>query len=102
MGRRYRPGALRLRMPSDLECARRNWQQVRAGLEQLERRCSELPEVPPRWQAEHHLARLREFIARGRVMALERSYHAHMACEEAPASYLWSTVSGRGQGGQAV
>jgi hypothetical protein len=89
-------------MPSDLEYARRNWQLVQASLEQLERQCSEGPEPPPRRQAEHHVARLREFIARGRVMALERSCHAHLACENAPASYFWSKVSGRGQGGQAV
>ena len=83
-------------MHSDLERAGQNWQQVSQALRQFESQCSEMPSVTPRHEAELHLARLRAFIAHGRVMALERSCHAHMACEEAPASYIWSLVNGRG------
>jgi hypothetical protein len=89
-------------MHSDLEHARQNWERASEALAQLERRHSRGADKAPRFEAELHLARLRASIAQGRVMALERSHHAHMTCEEAPASYLWSKVSGRGQGGRAV
>ena len=89
-------------MPSDLEHARRNWERAIAALSHLEGRDVREASRAPRHQAELHLARLRASIAQGRVMALERSHHAHMACEEAPASYVWSKVSGRGQGGRAL
>jgi hypothetical protein len=82
-------------MHSDLEHAQQNWKHVNEALRQLESQRFEMPDVPPRHGAELHLARLRAFIARGRVMALERSGHAHTACEEAPASYLWSAVTGK-------
>ena len=89
-------------MHSDLEHARQNWERAIAALSQLE--CGDRQETvrTPRHEAKLHLARLRATIAHGRVMALERSRHAHMACEEALASYLWSRVSGRGQGGRAL
>ena len=89
-------------MHSDLEHARRNWERASEALAQLEERHSRGADKAPRFEAELHLARLRASIAQGRVMALERSHHAHMTCEEAPASYLWSKVSGRGQGGRAM
>ena len=82
-------------MHSDLEHARQDWKHVNEALRRLESQHLEMPDVMPRHEAELHLARLRAFIARGRVMALERSGHAHTACEEAPASHCWSAVSGK-------
>ena len=83
-------------MHSDLEHAQQNWKHVNEALRQLESQRPGMPEdVLARHDAELHLARLRAFIARGRVMALERSGHAHTACEEAPASYCWSAVTGK-------
>ncbi|GJE45971.1 hypothetical protein F6X53_24335 [Methylobacterium soli] len=89
-------------MHSDLEHARRNWERAIEIVSQLERGPGRETGGATRHEAERHVARLRAVIAQGRVMALERSHHAHMACEEAPASYLWSQVSGRGQGGRAL
>ena len=89
-------------MPTDLDHARGHWERICGELRALEQRYSELPGVSPRQEAERHVARLRASIAQGRMLALERSYHAHLACQEAPASYLWSEASGRGQGGKAV
>jgi hypothetical protein len=83
-------------MYSDLDHARQSWEHVNEALRQLESQRPEMPDVMPHYEAELHLARLRAYIARGRVMALERSGHAHTACEEAPASYVWSVVSGKG------
>ena len=82
-------------MHSDLEHAQQNWKHVNEALRRLESQRLERPEVMPQREAELHLARLRAFIARGRVMALERSGHAHTACEEAPASHCWSAVTGK-------
>ena len=76
-------------MYSDLERAWQTWEEVQQGLEQLEKAEPEtLPEDAHRREAMLHLARLRESIAFGRVIALERSYHAHRACEDAPTSRL--------------
>ena len=80
-------------MHSDLEHAQQNWKHVNEALRQLESQRPERPGGMPQHEAELHLARLRAFIARGRVMALERSGHAHTACEDAPASYCWSAVT---------
>jgi hypothetical protein len=82
-------------MHSDLEHAQQNWKHVNEALRRLESQRLERPDVMPQHEAELHLARLRAFIARGRVMALERSGHAHTACEDAPASYCWSAVTGK-------
>ena len=80
-------------MHSDLEHAQQSWKHVNEALRQLESQRLERPDVMPQHEAELHLARLRAFIARGCVMALERSGHAHTACEDAPASYCWSAVT---------
>jgi phosphohistidine phosphatase SixA len=85
----------RWRMHSDLDRARQSWEHVNEALRQLESQRPEMPDVMPQYEAELHLARLRAFIARGRVMALERSGHAHTACEEMPASHCWSAVTGK-------
>ena len=45
-------------------------------------------EDAPRWAATLHLARLRAYMAQGRVIALERSCLAHKACEDAPTEHL--------------
>jgi hypothetical protein len=82
-------------MHSDLEHAQQSWEHVNEALRRLESQRLETPDVMPQQEAELHLARLRAFIARGRVMALERSGHAHTACEEAPASHVWSAVKGK-------
>jgi len=75
-------------MHSDLERARQTWEEAKLGLEQIEKADPQTPEDARRHEAMLHLARLRSYVALGRVIALERSRHAHRACEEAPTSCL--------------
>ncbi len=89
-------------MPSVLDHARRHWERVSGELRALEQCHSDLSAASYRQEIERHVARLRAFIAHGRMLALDRSYHAHLACQEAPANYLWSEASGWGQGGKPV
>lgn len=71
-------------MYSDLENARRALDHAIKALEHLKSHPPVAPESGARHEAEVHSAQLRTFLAQGRVMALERSYHAHQACEDAP------------------
>jgi hypothetical protein len=71
-------------MYSDLENARRALERAIGTVEHLKSHPPETQEGGARHEAEVHFAKLRTFLARGRVMALERSYHAHQACEDAP------------------
>lgn len=71
-------------MHSDLENARHALDRATAAVEHLKSHPPETQESASRHEAELYLAQLRTFLARGRVMALERSCHAHKACEDAP------------------
>ena len=71
-------------MYSDLENARRALDYAIKALEHLKSHPPVASESADRHEAELHGAQLRPFLAQGRVMALERSYHAHQACEDAP------------------
>lgn len=71
-------------MHSDLENARRALGRAIGAVEHLKTHRPETQESAARHEAELYLAQLRTVLARGRVMALERSCHAHKACEEAP------------------
>jgi hypothetical protein len=75
-------------MHSDLEHARQTLEQVKQSLNQLEHPDPQERETAQRHAAALHLARLRVSIAWGRVIALERSSHAHTACEEVPSIRL--------------
>ncbi|WP_336492361.1 hypothetical protein [Methylobacterium nigriterrae] len=82
-------------MYSDQERARHTWEQVKQDLEQLAEAEPETLEDAQRHEAMLHLARLRAYIAVGRVIALGRSSLAHKACEEAPISLLYKTQRSR-------
>ncbi|GJD52476.1 hypothetical protein OPKNFCMD_5242 [Methylobacterium crusticola] len=71
-------------MPCDLDHARRAFDRMSEAVQKLERRQPVAPEEAPRYEAELHLARLRAYVAQGRVLALEDSYHAHKATESFP------------------
>src|ERR1700761_1858923 len=71
-------------MHSGRENARRALDRAIGTVEHLKSHPPETQEGGARYEAELHSAQLRTFLARGRVMALERSYHAHQACEDAP------------------
>lgn len=75
-------------MHSDLENARRAFDRAIGTVEHLKSHPPETQDGGARYEAELQLAQLRTFLARGRVMALERSYHAHRACEDAPTEGL--------------
>ncbi|AWN44325.1 hypothetical protein DK389_02180 [Methylobacterium durans] len=75
-------------MYSDLELARQAWDRAKDMVQQLESRPPDNPEEESRHQAELHLARLRAYMAQGRVIALQRGCPAHRACEEAPRERL--------------
>ncbi|GJE35784.1 hypothetical protein [Methylobacterium oxalidis] len=75
-------------MHSDLEHARQAWDRAKSVVQHLEERLPGNPEEASRHQAELHLARLRAYMAQGRVIALERSCLAHKACEDAPRERL--------------
>ena len=71
-------------MHSDLENARRALDRAIGTVEHLKSHPPETQEGGARHEAELHSAQLRTFLAQGRVMALERSHHAHQACEDSP------------------
>lgn len=71
-------------MHSDLEHARRALARMDEAVQRLESHQPQSPEDAHRHDAELHLARLRAYLARGRVIALEKDRLAHCACEEAP------------------
>ncbi|AWN39528.1 hypothetical protein [Methylobacterium durans] len=75
-------------MHSDLEHARRAWDRAKSVVQQLESRPPDNAGEASRHQAELHLARLRAYMAQGRVIALQRGCLAHKACEDAPRERL--------------
>jgi putative transposase len=58
--------------------------------EHLKKHQPETQEGGARHEAELHAAQPRAFLARGRIMALKRTYHAHQACGDAPTEGLRS------------
>ncbi|MGY2049699.1 hypothetical protein [Methylobacterium sp. JK268] len=71
-------------MHSDLDRARQMLERKKEAVQQLERSAPEQGEARRQQEASLHTARLRSFIAMGRVIALEQSQHAHQACEGPP------------------
>lgn len=76
-------------MYSDLDRARQQFQRSNEALAELERISPDAPDDELRHEALLHIARLRLYIALGRVAELERSVHAHKACEGLPTSRLF-------------
>jgi hypothetical protein len=76
-------------MYSDLDRARQSFNRSSEALTELESLRPDDPGNASRHEALLHLARLRAYIARGRVAELERSTHAHRACEASPTSRLF-------------
>ena len=76
-------------MYSDLDRARQQFQRSNEALAELERAGPDTPDEALRHEALLHIARLRLYIALGRVAELERSVHAHKACEDLPTSRLF-------------
>ncbi|ACL63293.1 hypothetical protein [Methylobacterium nodulans] len=74
-------------MHSDLARARQMWEQHKEVVQRLENNEPQQGESPQQLEAALHTARLRSYIALGRVIALEQSYHAHQAGEGAPINY---------------
>lgn len=71
-------------MYSDLERARQRCEQQKEVMRRLERSEPEQGKSRAQQEATLHTARLRGYIAMGRVIALQQSCHAHQACESAP------------------
>ncbi|KAB1073437.1 hypothetical protein [Methylobacterium planeticum] len=76
-------------MYSDLDRARQGFNRTSEILAELERVSPDGPEDAVRHNALLHIARLRAYIALGRVAELERSTHAHRACEGPPTNRLF-------------
>ena len=66
-------------MHSDLEHARRALARMNDAVQRLESHQPKTSEDAQRHEAELHLARLRAYLARGRVIALEKDCLAHRA-----------------------
>jgi hypothetical protein len=76
-------------MYSELDRARQGFNRSQEAFAELETRRPVDPEDASRHDALLHLARLRVYIALGRVAELERSTHAHRACEDSPTRRLF-------------
>ncbi|WP_336486900.1 hypothetical protein [Methylobacterium nigriterrae] len=76
-------------MYSDLDRARQGWDRIKDDLRALERSAVSEPDDADRREAMLHLTRLRAYIALGRVNELERTGHAHKACEGPPHNRLF-------------
>ncbi|WP_210161161.1 hypothetical protein [Methylobacterium sp. 4-46] len=71
-------------MHTDLQRAQMMLEWQRQAVHQLEHGQPPDSDAPRHWQAALHTVRLRGYIAKGWVMALEQSCHAHKACEGTP------------------
>ena len=76
-------------MYSDLDRARQAFRRSSEALADLERVRPDNPDDASGHEALLHLTRLRVWIALGRVAELERTTHAHKACEDSPRNFLF-------------